>query len=254
MDKVNIGGILFNNVNMLEALQIIEERISEKNKNKTSFLFVANQDIINKTKKTPGLSIDNLNKAFLTIPDGHSIIVASKILGVPLKERVTGPDLMEKFIEISAKKGYKNYFLGAAAGVAELMAENFKKRFPGLRVSGIYSPPFGEFSDEENRRIINNVNASKPEVLWVSFGCPKQEKWIIDHMDKLNIPIVVGVGAAFDFYSGNLRRAPKIIQKIGLEWFYRFIQEPKRLWSRYFIGGFKFLKIILEQKRKNKIG
>jgi N-acetylglucosaminyldiphosphoundecaprenol N-acetyl-beta-D-mannosaminyltransferase len=191
--------------------------------------------------------------SFLIIPDGNSIVYAAKFLGTPLKERVAGPDLMEKFIEIAAYKGYKNFFLGAKEGVAKNMSEIFLKKYPKLKISGIYSPPFGDFLKRENEKIINMVNKSKSDILWVSFGCPKQEKWILDFKEKLNVPISVGIGAAFDFLSDRIKRAPKVMQKLKFEWFYRFLQEPLRLWDRYFIGGFRFIRIILKQKYFDKI-
>ena len=128
------------------------------------------------------------------------------------------------------------------------MADNFKRQYPDIKICGIYSPPIMDFTKQENNKIINMVNKAKPDVLWVSFGCPKQEKWILENKNKLNTPIAVGIGAAFDFYSGNVKRAPLIIQKIGLEWLYRITQEPQRLWKRYFFGGINLIKCILKQK------
>ncbi len=165
-----------------------------------------------------------------------------------LKERVAGPDLMNEFMKVANIKKYSNFFLGAAPGIARKMADNFLASFPKLKIAGIYSPPFGDFTRQENAKMIKTINAAKPDVLWVSFGCPKQEKWILDNMDRIRVPVSVGIGAAFDFHSGNLRRAPLLIQNMKLEWLYRLLQEPKRLWKRYFIGGFNFACIIMRQK------
>lgn len=253
-DKVNIGGLFFDNVNLDEAINIMEKRIKEYNGKETLLLCVANQDVINRLKFFNGYGSQKINNgSFLIIPDGYSVIYAAKFLGIPLKERVAGPDLMEKFIKVASDKCYKNFFLGAKEGVADKMSNIFLKKYPGLKISGIYSPPFGEFSKDENEKIINMVNKSSPDILWVSFGCPKQEKWILENREKLNVPISVGIGAAFDFLSGSIKRAPKIVQRLRMEWFYRFLQEPSRLWRRYFIGGFKFAKIIIKQKYFNKI-
>ena len=247
-NKINIGGILFDNVDMTQALNIMEKRIKVYKGEETSFLCVANQDTISRIQTVPGLTKESINESFLTIPDGYSIIYAAKFLRTPLKERIAGPDLMQKFIEISAKKGYKIYFLGAKDGIAQKMAEVFLNKYPDLKISGIYSPCFGEFSERENRKMIDMVNKSKTHVLWVSFGCPKQEKWILYNKNKLHIPITVGIGAAFDFHSGNIKRAPLFMQNLGLEWFYRFLQEPVRLWKRYFLGGIRFVITIIKQK------
>jgi N-acetylglucosaminyldiphosphoundecaprenol N-acetyl-beta-D-mannosaminyltransferase len=252
LEKINIGGIFFDNVTMSEAIKIVEECIKNYNGKKTAFMHVANQDIINRVRSVNGLSLDYINKAYLTIPDGYSIVFASKILGTPLKERVTGPDFMYNFIKLSNTKGYKHFFLGAKEGVAQKMADIFLKQFPKVNITGIYSPPFGEFSAEENKKMITMINKAKPDVLWVSLGCPKQEKWILDNIDKINVPVSAGIGAAFDFHSGNVKRAPVLMQKMRLEWFHRLLQEPGRLWKRYFFGGFKFANTILKQKFSKK--
>lgn len=253
LPRVNVGGLFFDNLKMDEALLKMEEKISNyKEEYKTNFILIANQDILNQIKKYQSLYIDILNRSFLTVADGYSIVYASKFLKTPLKERVAGPDLMFNFIKISNIKGYKNFFLGAKEGVADTMAQKFLKRFPNIQIEGIYSPPFCEkFSEHENNKIIEMVNNSKTDILWVSFGCPKQEIWIIENLDRLKVPLVVGVGAAFDFHSQNIKRAPKIVQNMRIEWLYRILKEPKRLWKRYFNGGIEFTKLILRQKREN---
>ena len=254
MSKINICGILFDNVTMDQAISAMEEKIkNHKNNESSGFLFVANQDIINRMQKIKELTLDGLNEAFLTIPDGYSIVYAAKFLKTPLKERVTGPDLMEKFMELSNSKSYKHFFLGAKEGVGQKLKDNFLAKYPQIKIVGVYSPPFcDEFSIEENQKIIDMINNSYADVLWVSFGCPKQEKWILQNKDKIKTPISVGIGAAFDFHSGNLKRAPKWVQNLRMEWFYRFLQEPKRLWKRYFVGGFNFLTLLLKEKKYNR--
>jgi len=253
VEKVNICGLNFSNVTLDETVDLIDRRLSNKERNKSDFVIVANQDIINKKRFIPILTDENLNKAYLITPDGYSIIYAAKIVGARLKERVPGPDLMARVIELSAKKGYLNFFLGAREGVAEKMCDNFKKKYPSLKIAGIYSPPFCDrFSDNENNKIILMINNSNCDILWVSFGCPKQEMWIVENIDRLKVPLVIGIGAAFDFYAGTLKRAPKFIQSLRLEWFYRFLQEPKRLFKRYFIGGFQFLNLVLKDRKYKK--
>lgn len=249
MEKINVGGILFDNVSMNEAVVKMENRIKNPDSKETSLLCVANQDIINRIKENIGISLEQINKAFLIVPDGYSIVYASKYLGNSLKQRVTGPDLMLEFLKITEQKGYKNFFLGAREGVAQKMADMLLEKHPDIQICGIYSPPFGDFTSEENNKIITMVNEAATDVLWVSFGCPKQEKWIIENHHKINAPICAGVGAAFDFHSNNIKRAPIVFQKLRLEWFYRFLQEPRRLWKRYFIGGIKFIKTISRQKK-----
>ncbi|HBD94219.1 MAG: hypothetical protein A2015_02640 [Spirochaetes bacterium GWF1_31_7] len=251
--RINIGGVLFHNVTLLEAADCVEAQIkSYDGVSGGELLLVANQDILNKVAHYKDLSYNDLNSSFLTIPDGYSIIYGARYLGTPLKERVTGPDLMAHIIEISCVKQYTHFFLGAAEGVAEKMSENFTASYPGLVVKGFYSPPFGDFTADEDKKIIDMINKVKPDILWVSFGCPKQEWWIARNKHDIKVPVIAGVGAAFDFHSGNKKRAPVIIQKMRLEWMYRILQEPGRLWRRYFDGGFAYIKILIQQKKVNK--
>lgn len=252
MDRelIDIGGVLFDNVNMAEAVAIVEDRIKSNSKGRTDkLLLVANQDILNRVGKYKDLTLDDLNSSFLTIPDGYSIVYGAKFLGYKMKCRVTGPDLMDKILSLSPKNGYKHFFLGAAPMVAQTMADNFTNKYRGVSIVGVYSPPFGEFSEDENNKIISMINSSKADIVWVSFGCPKQEWWIAKIGVLLEAPVVAGVGAAFDFHSGNKKRAPLFIQKMRLEWFYRMMQEPKRLWARYMEGGIGYIKILFRQKK-----
>lgn len=253
-ERIDVGGLLFDNVNMTEALERVESKITQPDlfRQDSALLMAANQDIFNHIGKYKNLSTERLNRAFLIIPDGYSIVVGAKYLGSPLKERVAGPDLMSEFMAISERKGYRNFFLGAAEGIAAKMAENFLAKYPDLQISGIYSPPFGEFSDEEKQKIENMINESKSDVLWVSFGCPKQEWWILENEAKLNVPVIAGIGAAFDFHSGNKKRAPLFIQKLRLEWLYRLFQEPGRLWKRYLGGAKTYFKVLRQHKKKIK--
>ena len=253
-ERIDVGGLLFDNVNMTEALERVESKITQPDlfRQDSALLMAANQDIFNHIGKYKNLSTERLNRAFLVIPDGYSIVVGAKYLGSPLKERVAGPDLMSEFMVISQQKGYRNFFLGAAEGVAAKMAENFLAKYPDLQISGIYSPPFGEFSDEEKQKIENMINESKSDVLWVSFGCPKQEWWILENEANLMVPVIAGIGAAFDFHSGNKKRAPLFMQKLRLEWLYRLFQEPGRLWKRYLGGAKTYFKVLRRHKKKIK--
>lgn len=253
-NRINVGKIFFDNVTIKEAVSIIKNRISNYNgDNENSQLLVANQDIINKLGTLQDLNANELNKSFLTIADGYSIVYASKYLGTPLKERVTGPDLMKEIINISEIENYRHFFFGAKDGVAKQMASNFLKEYPNLKIVGIESPPFRKLSKDENNQINSMINKSKCDILWVSLGCPKQEIWILQNKSNLNVPVIAGVGAAFDFYSQNVKRAPKWVQNLRLEWFYRILKEPRRLWKRYFVGGFKFFATIKKQKKQKRI-
>jgi len=247
MKRINIGGILFNNLTYTEAVKELDNLINSYDKKSTKLVCFANQDVVARFNKLNQKFISDLNGSTIILPDGQSIIIASGLLGNKLKERVTGPDFMKMFIEHSAGKGYKQFFLGAKEGVAKMMSDNFLKLNPGLKVCGIYSPPFGDFTEEENEKILKLISNSKADVLWISFGCPKQEKWALQNLDKLKVPVSACVGAAFNLHAGIVKRAPLLMQKLGFEWLYRLFQEPGRLWKRYLIGGIEFVFIIMKQ-------
>lgn len=189
------------------------------------------------------------NSADLVTADGVPLVWASKFLGSSIKGRVTGLDLLPEFSKISADKGYRLFFLGAAEGVATKLANYLKSVNPGLKIAGTYSPPFADqFSEAENDKMIDMINKSKTDILWVSLTAPKQDYWIAEHFDRLNVAIAIGVGAAFDVVAGNIKRSPKWMQKAGLEWLFRLAQEPGRLSKRYLIEAPQFIPLLFKQK------
>jgi N-acetylglucosaminyldiphosphoundecaprenol N-acetyl-beta-D-mannosaminyltransferase len=158
-------------------------------------------------------------------------------------------DLLPEFARIASEKNYSFFLLGAKEGVGQALANSLKRRYPKLDIAGVYSPPFAErFSDEENKKMIEMINILKPNVLWVSLTAPKQDHWIFEHLGRLNVNIAIGVGGAFEVSAGLIKRAPKWMQKSGLEWFYRFLQEPTRLFKRYFVEAPRFIPLIICQK------
>ena len=167
--------------------------------------------------------------AGLTLPDGIGIILAANILGFPHCGRVTGPELMLKVCDWGREYGMRHFFYGGSKEVAKLLGENLTQKFPSLEIAGVYSPGHKKIGEKESEDVINMINASKPDILWVGLGAPKQEIWMLDHLDKINSAVMIGVGAAFDFHSGNAKWAPKAFRKKGLEWLWRLILEPKRM-------------------------
>jgi N-acetylglucosaminyldiphosphoundecaprenol N-acetyl-beta-D-mannosaminyltransferase len=189
------------------------------------------------------------NSSSMNLADGVPLIWASKLLKMPIRGRVTGLDLLPEFSRVGNEEGYKFFFLGAKAGVAEHLAKRLSSSFPNLKIVGQYSPPFAEsFSNEENAKMISMINEAAPNVLWVSLTAPKQDYWIHQHFENINANIMIGVGGAFEVTSGLIKRAPIWMQRSGLEWFFRFSQEPKRLFRRYFIEAPKFIPLVLLQK------
>lgn len=246
MNRVRILNIEVDNVNMEESIKIIEKLIL---KNDNSYVVTPNVDHIVKLEHD-----DEFKKAYenadLILADGMPLIWISKLLRTPLKEKVSGSDIFPNICKLASEKGYKIFLLGAAEGVALKASENLKVKYSNLNIVGCYSPNYGfEKDKEEIKKIINLINISKPDILIVGLGAPKQEKFIFNYKDKLNVPISLGLGASIDFEAGNIKRAPKWMQKIGTEWLYRLIKEPKRMYKRYLIDDMKIIKLYLKYRR-----
>lgn len=183
----------------------------------------------------------------LNTPDGMAIVWLLHQAGYKQVERVYGPDLLLAACGYGLDHGWSHYFYGSSPEAVAKLVENLKKRFPGLRVAGFESPPFRMLTTPEENETVQRINAAEPDILWVSLGSPKQEEWMNRHTSLITSPVLVGVGAAFDFLSGVKPQAPRWIQRIGLEWFYRLISEPKRLWKRYILGYPRFVWLIFMQ-------
>jgi len=179
-----------------------------------------------------------LNSADLVVPDGMPLVWLGRRQGHSLKHRVTGPELMAAFCQTTGSR-YRHIFYGGAAGLAADLARILSQRH-GLRVVGTCSPPFRTLTEQEDKDLLAQIEEAAPDVLWVGLGTPKQERWMYDHQDKLSVPVMVGVGAAFDFVTARVKRAPGWMQENGLEWLFRLAQEPRRLWRRYLIYGSVF--------------
>jgi N-acetylglucosaminyldiphosphoundecaprenol N-acetyl-beta-D-mannosaminyltransferase len=182
-----------------------------------------------------------LKSADLFVPDGIAPVWVARYVGFPLKKRATGSEVMLEFLKLAEKRGYRSFFYGDTADTLELLSVRLQERFPGLQIAGTFSPPFRPLTHVEDEDVIRMINDSRPDVLWVGLGLPKQEQWIYEHRSRLNVPVAVGVGAAFKFLSGKVKRAPTWIGDHGLEWLWRFLHEPKKLWRRVLIDGPRFL-------------
>ncbi|PKB84268.1 MAG: hypothetical protein BZY88_00650 [SAR202 cluster bacterium Io17-Chloro-G9] len=194
-----------------------------------------------------------VNSADLFVPDGISLVWIGRVRGYSIRKRVSGSDLMTEFFKLAAEKGYKVYFYGDTDETLNLLQSTLKEKLPNLQIAGAYSPPFRPLSDEEDREIVKAINGSGADVLWVGLGLPKQERWLFEHRDKINVPVAVGVGAAFKFQSGQVRRAPRWIGELGFEWLWRFCREPKRVWRRVLLDGPRFAgNVILEMSKLKK--
>jgi|ERR1035438_6376140 N-acetylglucosaminyldiphosphoundecaprenol N-acetyl-beta-D-mannosaminyltransferase len=189
-----------------------------------------------------------LDDAVLNLPDGMPLIWLGRALGFDLKRRVYGPDLMRAFCESAARKGYRHFFYGGAPCVPERLAANIKGQYPETRVVGTYSPPFRPLTQTEDDEVVEMINAARPDVLWLGLGCPKQEKWAFEHRLRLHVPVIASVGQAFDIYSGRVKQAPAWMRENGLEWFYRLITNPRRLWKRYLVYNSQFVFLLARER------
>lgn len=189
-----------------------------------------------------------LQKSDILIPDGIGIVLAANLLAKEKIQRIAGADLHEHILNIVNKNNGKVFYMGSMPSVLHKIKKHLIKEYPDILFE-CYSPPYKpEFTTEDNNAMIEAVNAFKPNVLFVGMTAPKQEKWAYQHKDLLDVNIIASIGAVFDFYAGTVKRAPKWMIKLGLEWFYRLIKEPKRMWRRYLIDNIKFLYYILIEK------
>ena len=194
-----------------------------------------------------------LNDADMVTPDGMPIVWAARLRGVKNMSRVSGPDLLPAICERSVKEGWRHYFHGGAAGVPTTLAERLCQRYPGLNVVGAEAPPYRLTVDYADPDEVDLINAAKPDIVWIALGCPKQEQWMVHYVGKIENAVLIGIGAAFDFHSGRMRRAPLWMQRYGLEWFHRLISEPTRLWRRYLILAPKFLVLTVVEILRERL-
>lgn len=187
------------------------------------------------------------NEALLAVPDGKPLVLACKRNGFRNAQRIAGPDLMPLMIELSQGKGYKHFFYGSTDETLGYLKKNLLKQYPDMKIAGMYAPPYRTLTSEEDSEIIDKINAVNPDYIWVGLGAPKQEIWMNQHMGKVN-GLMLGVGAAFDFHAGTVKRAPRWMQEWCLEWFYRLLQDPKRLFKRYLKTNSKFIWLTLLKK------
>ncbi len=211
---------------------------------------VVNASKVNLMEADPELA-EIVNACPLINADGASIVWAAKRLGVPVTERVAGIDLFLRLVDVAAEKGYGIYLFGAKEEVVAKVKAIFEEAYPNLRICGYRN---GYFTEEDEPRIVADMAASGADMMFVAFSSPKKERWVHKYLDATGIPFVMGVGGSFDVVAGVTDRAPKWMQDHGLEWFYRFIQEPGRLWKRYIVGNTKFVLLTHRYKKESKKG
>ncbi len=238
-----LGGVRFDNVKMSEAVAAIV-KMAQKTET-PRMVCTANLDHLATMQDDQDFR-QIYREADFVVADGMPLVWLSHIAGCPLKERVAGSDLFWELGRASSLTSVRLFFLGGQVGSAEKASLKLQQVFPGAQIVGTYCPPHGTLNDpEEDQRIREAIDAAQPDILLVGFGSPKQEKWIYEHRDVLNVPVSIGVGAAFDMAAGAVKRAPLWLQHSGFEWAFRLVQEPRRLWHRYIKRDLPYLVRLL---------
>ena len=241
MSRIKFMNIHIDNLTMQEAIEKSAYLIENT---KQSYVVTPNVDHIIKLQKDSEFH-EIYENASLILTDGQPLIWISKLYKTPIKEKISGSDYFPEICKLAAEKGYSMFFFGASEGVADTAAMKLTERFPRLNVVGTYSPKIGFENDtEEIDRIVKMINRVSPDILAVALGAPKQEKFIYCNKERLNVPLSILIGASLDFEAGNVKRCPRWMSRCGLEWFYRFIKEPKRMFKRYFIDDMKIIGLI----------
>lgn len=243
IERTNVLGVGISAINIPMALEVLDAWIRQQHR---TYVCITGVHGVMESQADPELRKIH-NQAGLVTPDGMPMVWMSRLAGHKHVDRVYGPDLMLAVCEASLQKGYRHFFYGGNEGVPELLRDKLQEKFPGLQVVGTYSPPFRPLTPEEDAAIVSQINAARPDIVWVGLSTPKQERWMAAHLGKVQAPVMIGVGAAFDFHAGLKPQAPRWMQRSGLEWFFRMVSEPKRLARRYLQNNPRFVMAVLMQ-------
>jgi N-acetylglucosaminyldiphosphoundecaprenol N-acetyl-beta-D-mannosaminyltransferase len=240
-DRVDILGVGVSPINLDDAIATIERWISERSHN---YVCIAGVHGVMESRRDQRLRSIH-NEAGMVTPDGMPLVWLLRLLGKGNVDRVYGPDLMRKMTVVSSLRGYRQFYYGGAEGVADKLKQALVNAHPNLEVAGTLCPPFRELARDEDQANVDAINMARPDIIWVGLSTPKQEFWMARHLGLIEAPVMVGVGAAFDFLAGTKRQAPRWMQRNGLEWLFRLCSEPRRLWRRYayIVPGFIILAV-----------
>ena len=228
-DRIDILGVAVSAINLDDAVATIERWIGDRSRN---YVCITGVHGVMESRDDPRLR-DIHNEAGMVTPDGMPLVWLMRLFGKSRTNRVYGPDLMRKMTAVSSLRGYRQFYYGGGEGVADKLKQVLGNAHPRLKVVGTLCPPFRELTPEEDQAVIDAINAARPDIVWVGLSTPKQEFWMAKQLGRLEAPVIVGVGAAFDFLAGTKRQAPLWMQRNGLEWLFRLCSEPRRLWRRY---------------------
>jgi N-acetylglucosaminyldiphosphoundecaprenol N-acetyl-beta-D-mannosaminyltransferase len=241
--RFDVLGVGVTAISMSDALRTIEGWIEARCPN---YVCVTGVHGVMESRSDPELRNIH-NRAGMVTPDGMPLVWLGRLKRLNWVERVYGPDLLLEMARLSLRKQYRHFFYGGGGGVAELLAARLCQRFPGLQVAGTYTPPFRALTAAEDEKVVAQINASGADIVWVGLSTPKQERWMAQHVGRLRAPVLIGVGAAFDFHAGLKRQAPRWMQRSGLEWTFRFATEPRRLAGRYLKNNPRFVLLAVAQ-------
>lgn len=236
-NRVNVLGVGVSPVNIPAVVEVLDGWIRHQERH---YVCVTGVHGVMESQTDPKLR-EVYNRAGLSVPDGMPLVYLSRMLGQPQVDRVYGPDLMLEMCRVSTERGYRHYLYGTTEATLVKLRARLERDYPGIQICGSYSPPFRALSEQEMQDVHTRINDANPDIVWVSLGAPKQEMWMANNRPYLNAPVLVGVGAAFDFHAGNTPQAPHWMQRACLEWAYRLSKEPKRLWRRYVYHNPRFL-------------
>ena len=242
--RVNVLGVGVSALNPSRALAVIAGWIGDRARH---YVCVSGVHGVMESQRDPTLRRIH-NGTGLVTPDGMPLVWLLKWAGHPEADRVYGPDLMLAVLDRSQDAGWRHYFYGASPETLTSLQAALGQRFPRLMIAGSWSPPFRPLTPTEDAEVVERINACRPDIVWVGLSTPKQERWMAEHRAALDAPVLIGVGAAFDFHAGTVRQAPRLLQRSGLEWLFRLVMEPKRLWRRYLRNNPAFVVSILAQQ------
>jgi N-acetylglucosaminyldiphosphoundecaprenol N-acetyl-beta-D-mannosaminyltransferase len=224
-----------------EAYEVILNYL--RTRNEPSYVTVNNVHTITEGLRDKKFK-EIVNNSFLALPDGKPLSVIGKRKGIKRVERIFGPAFFEKTLEWGVPENLKHFFFGSKQTTLDSLKKNVETRFPGIIITGSIAPPFRGFLTAENERFLEEINYCEPDIVWVSLGAPKQEKWIYSNFKSLNKGLMIGIGAGFDYSAGNIKNAPEWMKNYSLEWIYRLKQEPARLWKRYLVSNSQFILFV----------
>jgi N-acetylglucosaminyldiphosphoundecaprenol N-acetyl-beta-D-mannosaminyltransferase len=248
-DTADVLGVPLGLIDYDGALNWIDAMVTDRHR---GYVCVCNVHTVMASAEDPALRAALMGSS-INVPDGQPLVWALNLLGHGLENRVYGPELMARFCARAVDSGQRMYLYGGRnQGALVQLALNLRQRYPGVRIVGGYSPPHRPLTEEEREAVTKEINGSRADVVWVGIGVPKQEKWMAEMRDALEAPVLIGVGAAFDFHAGLVPQAPPWVQEYGLEWAYRLAHEPRRLWRRYTRYNPRFVSAFARQLRRHR--